>query len=231
MQHHFLLLLYCCLSFTDVSASPVLGDHRVLSSAATNNHTVRGCLSFTGRRQPPQKPAAKHRLLSSAATTNQTITANHQSETHAHASAQEVGFLTLCIFIGVLTRTWIEPKLFFNLIPYTVLLLVFGLLIGGLSIYTQLDEGTNDYNHHCHLAPFQPQLPHGCNTTLHACECKSWFDRLNVNILADLSPHVILYVFLPPLIFESAFFMDIHIFVRSFTGILALSVLGVCVAT
>ena len=31
--------------------------------------------------------------------------------------------------------------------------------------------------------------------------------------------------------FESAFFMDIHVFVRSFTGIIALAVLGVCIAT
>ena len=38
-------------------------------------------------------------------------------------------------------------------------------------------------------------------------------------------------VFLPPLIFESAFFMDIHVFIRSLKGIFALAIIGVGVAT
>ena len=153
------------------------------------------------------------------------------AEAHAHASAQEVGFLTLCIFVGVLTRTWIAPKLLFNMVPYTVILILFGMLAGFLSIFTQWDDSINGYNFHCHLFQNQTKKPNGCNFALGECLCQNWFGRLNVNILADLSPHVILYVFLPPLIFESAFFMDIHIFVRSFTGIVALAVLGVCVAT
>ena len=63
------------------------------------------------------------------------------------------------------------------------------------------------------------------------CRCEDWWTRINVNILYDISPHVILYVFLPPLIFESAFFMDFHIFARSMCGILSLAILGVTVAT
>jgi hypothetical protein len=181
--------------------------------------------------------SSSHRRLNNPLNNPTTTSTNHsnntkhdftikvQEEKHVYASAQEVGFLTLCIFIGVISRTWIEPKLCFHFIPYTVILLVIGIMIGNLSIFTQLDESTGLYNSHCHL------VKHGCNSTAAICDCKNWFDYLNVNILADLSPHVILYVFLPPLIFESAFFMDIHIFVRSFTGILSLSVLGVCVAT
>jgi NhaP-type Na+/H+ or K+/H+ antiporter len=221
MHRHRLILAVWCLSLT-------LARSETDSTWVVTEACEPGLLA-----EDAEESTAHRRRLSGSGNTGPTNTTTNDahSGTHAHASAQEVGFLTLCIFIGVVTRTWVEPKFFFKLIPYTVILLVVGILIGNLSIWTQLDEGTNDYNKHCHLAPFQTKLPLGCNTTLHACACNSWFDRLNVNILADLSPHVILYVFLPPLIFESAFFMDIHIFVRSFGGILALAVLGVTVAT
>jgi len=164
--------------------------------------------------------------------TNATSTSfAHASGTHAHASAQEVGFFTLCMFIGVVCRTWLEPKICFRFVPYTVCLISIGVCIGALSIFTQYDDSTSSLNHHCHLGKVQTKLPMGCDYDVASCTCLNWFDRLNVNILADISPHVILYIFLPPLIFESAFFMDIHIFVRSFWGIMALAVLGVTVAT
>ena len=157
--------------------------------------------------------ASHRRLLSSntnttkipATTTTTSSSSSHTSGTHAHASAQEVGFLTLCMFLGVVTRTFVEPKLLFHFIPYTVILILTGLLIGVLSIFTQYDDGTNAYNFRCHLAAVQPHGGRsGCNITNSElkCSCESWFDRLNVNILANVSPHVILYVFLPPLIFE-----------------------------
>ena len=173
-----------------------------------------------------------HRLLSSSTSSNTTTTSTSHAP-HVHASAQEIGFFTLCIFVGVITRTWIEPKLFFSYIPYTVILILIGFMFGGLSIYTQNDDSVigGFYNFHCHLSYNQTTPPNGCNVALGDCLCANWFDWFNVNILHDISPHVILYVFLPPLIFESAFFMDIHIFVRSFRGIVALAVLGVTVAT
>ena len=174
-----------------------------------------------------------HRLLSSSTSSNTTTTTSTSHAPHVHASAQEIGFFTLCIFVGVITRTWIEPKLFFSYIPYTVILILIGFMFGGLSIYTQNDDSVigGFYNFHCHLSYNQTKPPNGCNVALGDCLCANWFDWFNVNILHDISPHVILYVFLPPLIFESAFFMDIHIFVRSFRGIVALAVLGVTVAT
>ena len=161
--------------------------------------------------------ASHRRLLSSNTNTNTNTTeittttttssssSSHTSGTHAHASAQEVGFLTLCMFLGVVTRTFVEPKLLFHFIPYTVILILTGLLIGVLSIFTQYDDGKSSYNFRCHLAAVQPHGGRsGCNITNSElnCSCESWFDRLNVNILANVSPHVILYVFLPPLIFE-----------------------------
>ena len=201
------------------SSASSLPDHRRLSSTT------------------PPAPAALKVTMSVNHTDNSitgsatTIITQHKSGTHAHASAQEVGFLTLCIFIGVLTRTWFEPKLFFKMVPYTVILIGIGGIFGFISIMTQWDDSTNAYNHHCHLLHNQTLKPNGCNLKVGDCKCENWFDLLNVNILHNTSPYVILYVFLPPLIFESAFFMDIHIFVRSFAGIAALAVLGVTVAT
>ena len=121
-----------------------------------------------------------------------------------HASAQEVGFLTLAIFLGVLARTWIVPKLCCGFMPYTVALIVIGTGIGGLQIITQWDDSRAILSPWCHLPTgfSKPGAFGGCNASqvcnevtgeLCQCSCKSWFDQLNVNTLANISPHVILY--------------------------------------
>lgn len=48
---------------------------------------------------------------------------------------------------------------------------------------------------------------------------------------ANVDPHVILFVFLPTLIFESAFSVDFHVFRKSFWQILALAVPGMVLGT
>ena len=44
--------------------------------------------------------------------------------------------------------------------------------------------------------------------------------------MADMDPHTILHVFLPILIFESAFAMEAHTFLRSFLQIIILAIPG-----
>lgn len=44
--------------------------------------------------------------------------------------------------------------------------------------------------------------------------------------IIELDPHVILHVFLPVLIFESAFAMDVHTFLKSGVSMLILAVPG-----
>ena len=44
--------------------------------------------------------------------------------------------------------------------------------------------------------------------------------------IADMNPHTILHAFLPVLIFESAFAMEAHMFVKSLIQILVLAVPG-----
>ena len=49
--------------------------------------------------------------------------------------------------------------------------------------------------------------------------------------MASQDPHLILTTFLPVLLFESAFAMDVHIFYKMFWQVIILAVLGLAVAT
>ena len=150
----------------------------------------------------------------------------HHGTAHVHASAQEIGFLTICIFIGVVSRKCIEPKLCMNFVPYTVILLFLGAIIGMISIFSQFDDSKGTTNRYCHMSQaelvahdYDPDLGCNANFSHDQCACTDTWGGAQVNILHNLSPHVILFVFLPPLIFESAFFTDFHIFVRSMVGV------------
>ncbi len=52
-----------------------------------------------------------------------------------------------------------------------------------------------------------------------------------LKVVATIDPHLILFLFLPPLIFESAFSLEVHLFRRIFTQIALLAVPGLIVAT
>ena len=75
-------------------------------------------------------------------------------------------------------------------LPYTVMLLILGAMVGLMSTYL---PSVSDY------------------TTL-----------------ASMDPHTILHVFLPILIFESAFAMEVHTFMRCFLQIIILAIPGLC---
>ena len=49
-------------------------------------------------------------------------------------------------------------------------------------------------------------------------------------LIADISPHLIMFIFLPTLIFESAFAMEVHLFKRMFVQIALLAVPGLMLA-
>lgn len=66
--------------------------------------------------------------------------------------------------------------------PYTVVLLVAGFLLGILAFYSEVAA---QYTHPA----------------------------------AHMDPHVLLHVFLPVLLFESAFAMDVHTFMKSFVQV------------
>ena len=85
-------------------------------------------------------------------------------------------------------------------IPYTVALLLIGLILGGID--------------------------------------RTSFFKDNISIISDtivllsnIDPHLILFVFLPTLIFESAFSLEVHLFKRMFSQIAILAVPGLIVST
>ena len=85
-------------------------------------------------------------------------------------------------------------------VPYSVALLLLGLLVGALAQ--------------------QAWLP-------------SWAEEFagSVDYVAGIEPQLILFLFLPALIFESAFAMEVHLFRRMLTQIALLAVPGLIIAT
>ena len=105
-------------------------------------------------------------------------------------------FICVALTLGALVRHLLKK----TSIPYTVVLLLLGLLIGSLSrMYFQQDN-----------VSATSQL---------------------MTLIAQMDPHLILYLFLPALIFESAFAMDTHLFKRMFSQICLLAIPGLIIAT
>ncbi|GLQ32701.1 cation:proton antiporter [Litoribrevibacter albus] len=105
-------------------------------------------------------------------------------------------FVILALFIGASVRHLLKG----TQIPYTVALLVIGLVLGLI--------------HRTDI--FENYTPMFAET---------------LDVVVDISPHLILFVFLPTLIFESAFAMEVHLFRRMFVQIAVLAVPGLIVAT
>ena len=89
-------------------------------------------------------------------------------------------FIIIALFIGINTRRFLRKVP----IPYTVILLIIGVVLGAFNRYqwfNNVDLITNAIDWACHIGP-----------------------------------EIILYVFLPTLIFEAAFDLDVHTFKKSF---------------
>ena len=136
----------------------------------------------------------------------------HQESIHHEAGDGDAGhqsnmypllFIIIALIIGAGTRHWLRR----SPLPFTVSLLIIGLGLG-------------------------------------AANRLGWFEvwhigalKLNVDFLGQsldwagkIDPHLILYVFLPTLIFEAAFAMDVHTFKKSFTNAFMLAVPGIIIA-
>lgn len=105
-------------------------------------------------------------------------------------------FVVLSILVGVSIRALLKN----TFIPYSVALLVFGLILGLLSNAGYIRE------------PFEEI-------------------GMSVQLGAELNANLILFVFLPALIFESAFDLEVHLFKRMFSQIALLAVPGLVICT
>src|SRR5262249_44967565 len=99
---------------------------------------------------------------------------------------------------ALLNSPWIKKHI---RIPYTVAMLISGLLIGLLiQLVASAMSGTSG----------------------------DW--AFTTFTMANTNPHLIMYIFLPTLIFESAFKMESHAVFKAFSQILLLAVLGLLLA-
>lgn len=125
------------------------------------------------------------------------------SEHTAHGSMAPLLFVIIALLIGTATRYWLRK----SPIPYTISLLIIGLLlgltyrVGFLSSFWGIGESDGLF-----------------------------ILGESINWAGHIDPHVIFYIFLPTLIFEAAFAMHVHTFKKSFTNAFILAVPGIIVA-
>jgi NhaP-type Na+/H+ or K+/H+ antiporter len=158
---------------------------------------------------------------SNAGTTNGTTVHGHVGP---HAGQTEVNTICLMLAIGVLCRRYVVP-LFCGYMPYTVALLIVGMFIGASHNWTRyrysIDSNGVETSHH----------DRKCNVDLEPYgTCRSMWDELHIQVMHDVSPHTLVFVFLPALIFESSYFTNTHILFNNFTGVSIMAVIGVVVS-
>lgn len=112
-------------------------------------------------------------------------------------------FIIIALVIGAGTRHWLRK----SPLPFTVSLLLIGLGLGAAN----------------RLGWFG--MWHIGSLTLNV-----EFLNQSLNWAGKIDPHLILYIFLPTLIFEAAFGMDVHTFKKSFTNAFMLAVPGIIIA-
>lgn len=130
---------------------------------------------------------------------------SHDDTVHEehHTDTSPLFFIIIAVIIGALTRFFFQK----SVLPFTVVLLLIGLLLGVL--------GRFDY-----LNVFEIK-----GTVIDF----SFIDR-SIDWAANIDPHLLLYVFLPILIFEAAFAMDVHVFKKTFINSTIMAVPGIILA-
>ena len=112
-------------------------------------------------------------------------------------------FIIIAILIGAATRHFFRK----SPLPYTVTLLIIGLLLGALFRMNALETWNIGFT-----------------------ELNVSFLHNSVKWAGNIDPHLILYIFLPTLIFEAAFAMDVHTFRKSFGNAFMMAVPGIIIA-
>jgi NhaP-type Na+/H+ or K+/H+ antiporter len=136
----------------------------------------------------------------------------HAGEEHTAEEHEEGGhgsnmspllFVIIALLIGAATRHFLRK----SPLPYTVTLLLIGIILGILYRIGALDTW---------------------NLGVTALDVS--FLQQSIHWAGNIDPHLILYVFLPTLIFEAAFAMDVHTFRKSFTNAFIMAVPGIILA-
>jgi len=125
----------------------------------------------------------------------------HADDAHAEEHGEhgiEVVSMVFFSFFSLLAGALCRQYLAWVPVPYTVLLLIFGLILGALA--------------------------------------DTWLSEVDLVVsfvakASEMDPHLLLHIFLPPLLFESAFAIDYHIFRKTATKVALLAVPGLLINT
>ena len=116
---------------------------------------------------------------------------------------QGMGTFCLALLLGVLARTGLIQITKIIRLPYTVIVLLFGLLIGGVLEHYKQTKGHQNEN-------------------IFAKSVDNW---------VNISSSALLFTILPILIFESSFSSDLHIFMKQIVAVLVLAIPAVIFQT
>ncbi len=164
--------------------------------------------------QNNQKSVQEHQASETnvgPAETHQHASEQEHEQTHEHGEGEHSGhanmlplfFVIMALFIGTATRHFLRK----SPLPYTVSLLLIGILLGVLARLGYFDTWQ-----------------------IGSLKMNVNFISQSIGWAGNIDPHVILYVFLPTLIFEAAFAMDVHTFRKSFINAFILAVPGIVLA-
>lgn len=112
-------------------------------------------------------------------------------------------FIVIALIIGAATRHWLRR----SPLPYTVTLLIIGLALGAMNRLGWLGL--------IHIGNFSFNID---------------FIGKTIDWAGDIDPHLILFVFLPTLIFEAAYALDLHTFKKTSANAFLLAVPGIVIA-
>ncbi|MBL4709276.1 MAG: sodium:proton antiporter [Flavobacteriales bacterium] len=132
----------------------------------------------------------------------------HAEHVGEHSKAHETDtsallFIILAIIIGVSTRHFVKRSPF----PFTVLLLIIGLILGVI----------NRLGFFVSYSIFDFNLEFAAISE-------------SIDFAAHMDPHMLLFIFLPILIFEASYAMDLHTFKKTSTNAILLAVPGILLA-
>ncbi|MCB0401724.1 MAG: cation:proton antiporter [Flavobacteriales bacterium] len=132
-------------------------------------------------------------------------TEHEQGEAHEehHTDTSPLFFIVIAVILGAATRFLFQK----SIIPFTVILLLLGIglgVIGRLDYFHVFEIGSSSFDFR--------------------------FLDQSIDWAAHIDPHLLLYIFLPILIFEAAFGMDLHVFKKTFANATIMAVPGIIAA-
>jgi len=125
----------------------------------------------------------------------------HLSNVEHHTDLSPLLFIIFALIIGIVARYFLSKVG----LPYTVVLLIFGISLGALSRFDVFSTISESF----HIGNSVDE---------------------SIDWASNLDPHLILYIFLPILIFEAAFAMNVHTFKKTILNSSLLAVPGILIA-